>query len=184
MARGAWSWKDVKGLAPKAEPEPEREPDPIPEPEPIPAEPAPTPEPTPVISGTNGRKGRKRQAGGWREGLPDPNEVDKAVGARIRELRTLRGLSQERLGAEIGLTFQQVQKYERGGNRIGAGRLAQIAEVLDVPVSALFDGFTKAGCRTPAPGRKVLEAAKLLDRIDEDQAKNVLALLRAMAGEG
>lgn len=174
MAKGTWSWKDVKGLAPKPEPAPE----PVPVPEPLPEPTAPEEGPKPV------RKGGKRQAGGWREGLPDANAVDKAVGAKIRELRTLRGLSQEKLGAEIGLTFQQVQKYERGGNRIGAGRLAQIAEVLDVPVSALFDGAFDGGAKGPVPGRKVLEAAKLLDRIDEDQAKNVLALLRAMAGEG
>lgn len=174
MARGTWSWKDVKGLALKPEPEP----DPAPEPEP-----PPEPEPVPEEGSKPARKrGGKRQAGGWREGLPDANAVDKAVGAKIRELRTLRGLSQEKLGAEIGLTFQQVQKYERGGNRIGAGRLAQIAEVLDVPVSALFDGAFDGGARGPVPGRKVLEAAKLLDRIDEDQARNVLALLRAMAG--
>lgn len=182
MAKGTWSWKDVKGLAPKPEPAPE----PVPEPEPVP-DPEPVPEPEAAATEKVAkpiRKGGKRQAGGWREGLPDANAVDKAVGAKIRELRTLRGLSQERLGAEIGLTFQQIQKYERGGNRIGAGRLAQIAEVLDVPVSALFDGAFDGGARGPVPGRKVLEAAKLLDRIDEDQAKNVLALLRAMAGEG
>jgi transcriptional regulator with XRE-family HTH domain len=66
--------------------------------------------------------------------------VDALVGQNIRILRLQRGLSQTALGERMGVTFQQVQKYERGANRVGAGRLSQIAEALDVPLNNLFDG--------------------------------------------
>ena len=68
---------------------------------------------------------------------PDP--VDIHVGARVRLRRTLLGMSQEKLGKALGLTFQQVQKYERGANRIGSSRLFQLSRILDVPVSFFFD---------------------------------------------
>ena len=68
-----------------------------------------------------------------------PNPVDVHVGARVRLRRTLLGLSQEKLGEAIGLTFQQVQKYERGANRIGASRLYDLSRVLQVPVSYFFE---------------------------------------------
>src|SRR5256885_4646469 len=70
-----------------------------------------------------------------------PNPVDVHVGARVRLRRTLLGMSQEKLGDAIGLTFQQVQKYERGANRIGASRLYDLSRVLDVPVSYFFEEF-------------------------------------------
>ncbi|MFD2234919.1 helix-turn-helix domain-containing protein [Phaeospirillum tilakii] len=73
-----------------------------------------------------------------------PNPVDVHVGARMRLRRTLLGMSQEKLGEAIGLTFQQVQKYERGANRIGASRLFDLARVLDVPVSYFFDDMSDA----------------------------------------
>ncbi len=69
-----------------------------------------------------------------------PNPIDRHVGARVRMRRMLAGVSQERLGEGLGLTFQQVQKYEKGSNRISASRLQQIAKMLDVPVSFFFDG--------------------------------------------
>ena len=68
-----------------------------------------------------------------------PRPVDVHVGSRVRLRRTMLGMSQEKLGAAIELTFQQVQKYERGTNRIGASRLFQLGKVLDVPVSFFFD---------------------------------------------
>jgi transcriptional regulator with XRE-family HTH domain len=68
-----------------------------------------------------------------------PNPIDVHVGSRVRLRRTLLGMSQEKLGEAIGLTFQQVQKYERGANRIGASRLYDLSRVLDVPVSFFFD---------------------------------------------
>lgn len=74
-----------------------------------------------------------------------PNPVDIHVGSRVRLRRTLLGMSQERLGDAIGLTFQQVQKYERGANRIGASRLYELSRVLDVPVSFFFDDMPTGG---------------------------------------
>eukprot|EP01035_Chromulina_nebulosa_P063261 gene63261-86543_t len=68
-----------------------------------------------------------------------PSPIDVHVGSRIRLRRTLMGLSQERLGEALGLTFQQVQKYERGVNRVGASRLFDLSRVLDVPISFFFD---------------------------------------------
>ena len=68
-----------------------------------------------------------------------PNPIDIHVGSRVRLRRNMLGLSQEKLGEAIGLTFQQVQKYERGANRIGASRLLELSRVLDVPVSFFYD---------------------------------------------
>ncbi|WP_426956051.1 helix-turn-helix domain-containing protein [Muricoccus radiodurans] len=68
-----------------------------------------------------------------------PSPIDVHVGTRVRLRRTLLGLSQEKLGEALGLTFQQVQKYERGVNRIGASRLFDLARVLDVPIGFFFD---------------------------------------------
>ncbi|MFL5283432.1 MAG: helix-turn-helix domain-containing protein [Rhodopila sp.] len=68
-----------------------------------------------------------------------PSPIDVHVGSRIRLRRTLLGMSQERLGDSLGLTFQQVQKYERGVNRVGASRLFDLSRVLDVPISFFFD---------------------------------------------
>jgi transcriptional regulator with XRE-family HTH domain len=69
-----------------------------------------------------------------------PNPVDKYVGSRVRMRRIMLGMSQEKLGEALGLTFQQVQKYEKGTNRVGASRIQQIAEILQVPVAFLFEG--------------------------------------------
>src|SRR3954463_12698533 len=82
--------------------------------------------------------------------METPNPIDVRVGARLRLGRNKPGLSQEKLGEAIGLTFQQVQKYERGANRIGASRLHELSRVLDVPVSFFFDD-TDPG-RGPAMG--------------------------------
>ncbi|MFT8354227.1 MAG: helix-turn-helix transcriptional regulator [Gluconobacter japonicus] len=75
--------------------------------------------------------------------------VDVHVGNRIRLRRTLLGLSQEKLGEALGLTFQQIQKYERGANRVGASRLYDLARVLDVPIGFFFDDM-QDGTPTPA----------------------------------
>ncbi len=73
-----------------------------------------------------------------------PSPIDVHVGSRIRLRRTLLGMSQERLGESVGLTFQQVQKYERGVNRVGASRLFDLARVLDVPISFFFDDMPES----------------------------------------
>ncbi len=74
-----------------------------------------------------------------------PNPIDKHVGSRVRMRRMMLSMSQEKLGDALGLTFQQVQKYEKGTNRIGASRLQQIAQILQVPVSFFFEGAPAAG---------------------------------------
>ena len=73
-----------------------------------------------------------------------PNPVDKYVGSRGRMRRIMLGMSQEKLGEALGLTFQQVQKYEKGTNRVGASRLQQVAHILQVPVSFFFEGAPSA----------------------------------------
>jgi transcriptional regulator with XRE-family HTH domain len=74
-----------------------------------------------------------------------PNPIDRHVGSRVRMRRLMLGMSQEKLGDGLGLTFQQVQKYEKGTNRIGASRLQHIAHLLQVPVSFFFDGAPNGG---------------------------------------
>ena len=73
-----------------------------------------------------------------------PNPIDKHVGSRVRMRRMMLSLSQEKLGGALGLTFQQVQKYEKGTNRIGASRLQQISHILQVPVAFFFEGAPTA----------------------------------------
>jgi transcriptional regulator with XRE-family HTH domain len=73
-------------------------------------------------------------------GPKEPQPIDRHVGTRIRHKRMMLGISQEALGDALGVTFQQVQKYEKGMNRVGASRLQAIANFLEVPVSYFFDG--------------------------------------------
>ena len=86
-----------------------------------------------------------------------PNPTDKHVGARVRMRRMMLAMSQEKLGDALDLTFQQVQKYEKGANRIGASRLQQIASILQVPVSFFFEGAPSVpghhggGAEAPSP---------------------------------
>ena len=81
-----------------------------------------------------------------------PSPIDIYVGSRIRLRRTLLGMSQERLGDALGLTFQQVQKYERGVNRVGASRLFEISRVLEVPISYFFDDMPEGMSESPFSG--------------------------------
>ncbi|HZC55799.1 MAG TPA: helix-turn-helix transcriptional regulator [Xanthobacteraceae bacterium] len=83
-----------------------------------------------------------------------PNPTDKHVGSRVRMRRMMLGMSQEKLGDALGLTFQQVQKYEKGTNRIGASRLQQISQILQVQVSFFFEGAPSAqlGTKTDSMG--------------------------------
>ena len=74
-----------------------------------------------------------------------PHAIDAYVGERLRLRRTLLGMSQEALGDELNLSFQQVQKYERGTNRIGASRLFHVAKVMEVPVAYFFEGLDESG---------------------------------------
>ena len=81
-----------------------------------------------------------------------PNPTDRHVGSRVRMRRMMLAMSQEKLGNALGLTFQQVQKYEKGTNRIGASRLQQIAHILQVPVSFFFEGAPSVGAAIRAEG--------------------------------
>lgn len=74
-----------------------------------------------------------------------PHPVDVTVGARVRELRIRAGVSQQKLGEALGVSFQQIQKYEKGANRMGASRLVQVADALGAPVAALFEDVAVTG---------------------------------------
>lgn len=108
-----------------------------------------------------------------------PNPVDVHVGSRVRLRRTLLGLSQEKLGEAIGLTFQQVQKYERGANRIGASRLYDLARVLDVPVGFFFEEMTpETQQNSPAQARELREEPEPYEP-DPMAKRETLELVRA-----
>jgi transcriptional regulator with XRE-family HTH domain len=125
------------------------------------------------------------------------NPVDAHVGHRVRLRRMLIGMSQERLGELLGLTFQQVQKYEKGINRIGAGRLFEVAGILGVPVSFFYEdadangspsGFSEAG--EPPPVMEFLASGEGLQlslafmRIkDVKVRRRILDLVRSLAAE-
>ena len=119
--------------------------------------------------------------GGDREGRPSP--IDVHVGSRIRLRRTLLGMSQERLGEALGLTFQQVQKYERGVNRVGASRLFDLSRVLDVPISFFFDDMPDSLTSTfgsPAARRATGFAEPAASFADETlNRRETLELVRA-----
>jgi transcriptional regulator with XRE-family HTH domain len=136
-----------------------------------------------------------------RSAAPDP--VDIHVGRRLRLRRNLLGLSQEQLGRATGLTFQQIQKYERGTNRMGASRLFQLAGLLNVPVAYFFDEFSEP---VAAPGfaeaaqdslegrtqgdidllshRETLELIRAYYKIsDPKQRRKVYELIKSMADD-
>ena len=107
-----------------------------------------------------------------------PNPVDIHVGSRVRLRRTLLGMSQEKLGDALGLTFQQVQKYERGTNRIGSSRLYQLSRILDVPVSFFFDDMP-GELAPPSAGSDA--RSPVGDAVERDQMskRETLELVRA-----
>lgn len=132
--------------------------------------------------------------------MSGPNPVDVHVGGRVRLRRTLLGMSQEKLGEAIGLTFQQVQKYERGANRVGASRLFDLSRVLDVPVSFFFDEMPKEvaasspaqrpGVGKPAPEqeldplvkRETLELVRAYYKIEDASVrKRLFEMTKALA---
>jgi transcriptional regulator with XRE-family HTH domain len=138
-----------------------------------------------------------------RPGVPNP--IDIHVGGRVRLRRTLLGMSQEKLGEMIGLTFQQVQKYERGTNRIGASRLYDLSRVLDVPIDFFYDDMPqetagqsprlRAGLAESTPEayseadpmsrRETLELIRAYYKIkDPTVRQRIFDLCRAMAHSG
>ena len=131
-----------------------------------------------------------------------PNPIDIHVGRRVRQRRTLLGLSQDNLGEAVGLTFQQIQKYERGANRISASRLYAFSHVLDVPVPFFFedmppeisdkDGKSVPGLAEairegisadPLAKRETLELVRAYYRIKDPNArKRLYDLVKSLAG--
>ncbi len=107
-----------------------------------------------------------------------PNPIDKHVGSRVRMRRVLIGMSQEKLGEALGLTFQQVQKYEKGLNRIGASRLQQISKTLNVPPSFFFEG---APSLSPVDGAGFAEESSSQYVVDFLSTAEGLHLNRAFA---
>jgi transcriptional regulator with XRE-family HTH domain len=135
-------------------------------------------------------------------GTRRPNPIDIHVGNRVRLQRMLVGISQEKLGERLGLTFQQVQKYEKGINRIGASRLFELSRVLGVPVQFFYDDAPLGGQSQTAatPGfaerapdshvfeflssREGLELNRAFSRITDPKVRrSVLDLVRSLAGE-
>lgn len=123
----------------------------------------------------------------------NPHDVDVHVGGRVRLRRAALGLSQDQLGAAIGISFQQVQKYERGANRIGASRLYQMSKVLHMPISYFFEEFgddslaedgDSAYQVDPVLKRETLEVMRAYHQIkDPKQRKKILKLIQALAEE-
>lgn len=134
-----------------------------------------------------------------RGGSRRANPVDVHVGARVRLRRMLLGMSQEKLGEHLGLTFQQIQKYEKGINRIGASRLFDLSQVLGVPVQFFYEELATGGTdvvagfgERPADSyaveflgsREGLELNKAFARITDPRVRrSIVDLVRAFAGE-
>lgn len=108
-----------------------------------------------------------------------PHPTDVHVGHRLREVRIMGGLTQTQLGERLGISFQQVQKYEKGTNRIGSSRLWDMCGILDVSVSFFFEGLSEDTSEDEKISRRALQLAKELDRIADDDVKtNFLHLLK------
>jgi len=125
--------------------------------------------------------------------IPDP--IDIYVGSRIRLRRNIVGLSQEKLGEKLGVTFQQVQKYEKGVNRVGASRLQIISEVLDVPVSYFFEDNSAEGAGGLAEARsdfsdfsastEGLQLLRAFNNIQDSKVRRkIIDLAKALADDG
>jgi transcriptional regulator with XRE-family HTH domain len=128
-----------------------------------------------------------------------PNPIDKHVGSRVRMRRMMLAMSQEKLGDALGLTFQQVQKYEKGTNRIGASRLQQISHILQVPVAFFFEGAPNlhgsidGAKEAPSPAyvsdflatSEGLSLTKAFMRIKEAKLRRrIVDLVEEIAGDG
>ena len=121
------------------------------------------------------------------------NPIDGQVGNRVRIRRMLIGMSQEKLGDMLGLTFQQVQKYEKGVNRIGAGRLYEIARILGVPVDFFYEGAAQTGGFAEGESAPVMEFVSSGEGLqlslafmkikDSKVRKRVLDLVKSLAQE-
>ncbi|WP_210485199.1 helix-turn-helix domain-containing protein [Microvirga antarctica] len=122
-----------------------------------------------------------------------PTAVDRHIGTQVRRRRMALGMSQEALGEALGLTFQQIQKYEKGTNRIGAGRLLHIASILDVGIEFFFEGVAFLGVSVPSERRGMTEFLACPDsdrlvesfiRLKDDRTRRTVADLVDMLATG
>jgi len=133
-----------------------------------------------------------------------PDQVDVHVGQRLRVRRSLLGMSQEKLAEAVGITFQQIQKYERGTNRISAGRLFQFSKILDIPVSYFYDQFQTSDAahaglsdndqegfgEAAEGGEDIMQRKETLELLrayyaikNEDMRKDIMRFIKSMAGK-
>jgi len=120
--------------------------------------------------------------------IDGPSPIDLHVGKQVRLHRTVAGLSQTQLAEAIGLTFQQIQKYERGGNRISASKLVSIARVLGVPVTSFFEGLdgaeSEATDGTIMLRREAIELSRAYERItSSDLRRSLMELFNRLGNE-
>jgi transcriptional regulator with XRE-family HTH domain len=129
--------------------------------------------------------GASQVAPSTRRSTSRTQDVDRHVGARVRERRIMLGLTQQQLADLIGVTYQQAHKYERAINRVSAGRLFEIAHVLSVPVSYFFDGLKQDGDRSVSPRERMcLELARNFAQIPNERHQEALSqLARVLAAE-
>jgi transcriptional regulator with XRE-family HTH domain len=113
------------------------------------------------------------------------SDIDRYVGVRIRERRIMLGLSQQQMADMIGVTYQQAHKYERGINRISAGRLFEISQVLSVPIGYFYEGIeAQKGTDLSARQRMCLELARNFSQIGNERYQDAISqLARALAME-
>jgi transcriptional regulator with XRE-family HTH domain len=136
-------------------------------------------------SGSSESDASSRPTASARRSTSRTQDIDRHVGARIRERRIMLGLTQQQLADLIGVTYQQAHKYERGINRVSAGRLFEVAQVLSVPVSYFFDGLEQESERGISPRERMcLELARNFAQIPNERHQEALSqLARALASE-
>ena len=129
-----------------------------------------------------------------------PNPVDKYVGSRVRMRRIMLGMSQEKLGESLGITFQQIQKYEKGTNRVGASRLQNISAILNVPVSFFFEDAPGAEPASASGSAEASSSNYVVDFLSSSEGlqlnrafvkindpkvrRRIVDLVKALAAEG
>ena len=134
------------------------------------------------------------------ENKKKPNPIDIHVGSRIRLRRTMLGVSQEKLGESLGITFQQIQKYEKGTNRVGASRLQNISAILNVPVSFFFEDAPGAEPASASGSAEASSSNYVVDFLSSSEGlqlnrafvkindpkvrRRIVDLVKALAAEG
>ena len=114
-----------------------------------------------------------------------PQDVDRYVGARMRERRIMLGLTQQQMAELIGVTYQQAHKYEKGINRVAAGRLYRIAQALAVDVGYFYEGLQIGGGSVPPPNRRMLlDLARSFLNIPDPKHRDAVAKLARALAEG